>query len=350
VSRILMPLAAGYRLGTTLRSVAYRRGWLKTRRLGRPVISVGNLTAGGTGKTPLVAYVAELLLKRGLKPSILTRGYKRQSRERLIAVEPAAERAPDPRQIGDEPALLARKLPQVPIMVSADRYGAGCLAESQFNVDTHILDDGFQHWALARDVDIVVLDATQDLSGAELLPAGRLREPLEALQRAGMIILSRTELADPAPVESLVRRIAPQATVFHAATQLCELVDVNSGRIYPASAYQGEPVYAFCGIGNPKAFFDDLKSWGFHVAGRDALGDHHRYGEVDQITMMLALKEHRNMKASLTTEKDAQNLRGTLQEAGGIPILACVIRAELREAEAFDAELLERLRLARAKA
>jgi tetraacyldisaccharide 4'-kinase len=350
VSRIRMPLAAGYRLGTTLRRVAYRRGWLKTSRLNRPVISVGNLTAGGTGKTPLVAYVAELLHKHGLKPAILTRGYKRQSTQKLIAVEPAAERAPDPRAIGDEPALLARKLPQVPIVVSADRYRAGCLAESRFHVDAHILDDGFQHWALARDVDIVVLDVTQNLSTAQLLPAGRLREPLEALQRAGMIVLSRTELADPAPLESLARRIAPQAKVFHAATQLCELVDVNSGRTYSPSAHQGEQVYAFCGIGNPKAFFDDLKAWGFSVAGQRSFGDHHRYVEGDQVHFMKAYKSLPGLKAVVTTEKDAQNLRNVFRGTSEIPVLACTIRTELREAEAFAAELLERLRLAKANA
>ena len=343
-----MPLAAGYKLVTALRGTAYRRGLLKTRRLSRPVVSVGNLTAGGTGKTPLVAYVAELLVKRGLKPSILTRGYRRQSTEKLIAVEPAAERAPDARQIGDEPALLARKLPQVPIIVSADRYRAGRMAESRFNADVHILDDGFQHWALAREVDIVVLDVTQNLSRARLLPVGRLREPLEALQRAGMIILSRTELADPAPVESLVRKIAPQAKVFHAATRLCELVDVNSGRIYPAGAYQGEPVYAFCGIGNPQAFFDDLKAWGFSVAGQRTFRDHHRYGAMDQRHLTLAVRELPGLRACFTTEKDAQNLRDVFRGTSEIPVLSCTIRAEVREAEAFESELDEQLRLAKA--
>jgi tetraacyldisaccharide 4'-kinase len=343
-----MPLAAGYKLVTALRGTAYRRGLLKTRRLSRPVVSVGNLTAGGTGKTPLVAYVAELLVKRGLKPSILTRGYRRQSTEKLIAVEPAAERAPDACQIGDEPALLARKLPQVPIIVSADRYRAGRMAESRFNADVHILDDGFQHWALAREVDIVVLDVTQNLSRARLLPVGRLREPLEALQRAGMIILSRIELADPAPVESLVRRIAPRAKVFHAATQLAELVDVDSGRIYPPSAFRGEPVYAFCGIGNAQAFFDDLKAWGFSVAGRQSFRDHHRYRVVDQRVLTLAVMELPGLKACLTTEKDAQNLRDVLRGTSQIPILACSIRTEVREAEAFESELDEQLRLAKA--
>lgn len=349
MNRILMPLATGYQLGTAIRRAAYRHGLLKTRRLARPVISIGNLTVGGTGKTPLVACLAELLLKRGLKPAILTRGYKRQSREKLIAVEPAGERAPDPREIGDEPALLARKLPQVPIIISADRYRAGCLAEERFNSEVHILDDGFQHWALARDVDIVVLDTTQDHSRAALLPAGRLREPLEALGRANIVILSRTELADPTPVESLVRRFAPQAKIFHSSTQLCELVDVHSGKIYPPSAWASQMVYAFCGIGNPAAFFANLKAWGFSVAGHHSLPDHHRYGTLDRRALTTVLLEFPGLKAFVTTEKDAQNLRGVLQEMGETPILACVIGAELCDAEAFETALMERLRLARAR-
>src|SRR5690242_18745059 len=120
-----MPLAAGYRMGTALRIDAYRRGWLTTRRLNRPVVSVGNLSVGGTGKTPFVELLAELLLKQGWKPGILTRGYGRRKGPKIIAIEPGAEREPDPREVGDEPALLARKLPEIPIVVGADRYRGG---------------------------------------------------------------------------------------------------------------------------------------------------------------------------------------------------------------------------------
>src|SRR5258708_1378510 len=116
-----MPLAAGFRIGVALRTVAYKRGWLATRKLNRPVVSVGNLSVGGTGKTPFVAFLAERLMARGLKPCILTRGYGRRAGADLIAIEPGSGRAPDPREVGDEPALLARKLPDVPIVVGTDR-------------------------------------------------------------------------------------------------------------------------------------------------------------------------------------------------------------------------------------
>lgn len=350
MSRILMPLAAGYRMGVALRQAAYRRGWLKARRLGRPVLSVGNLTAGGTGKTPLVAFMADLLVKRGWKPSILTRGYGRRDPSEMIAVEPVLERAPSPREIGDEPALLAGKLPQVPIVVGADRYQAGSLAEERFNVDVHILDDGFQHLALERDADIVLLDVTQGLSDASLVPAGRLREPLNALERAHMIILSRVELADPDPTEKLARYFNPRAKVYRCRTRLLELVDVRSGRIYPPTAFEGEPVYAFCGIGNPKAFFANIRKWGFRLAGQESSRDHHAYRQRElALIVLMALRVSSGIKAILTTEKDAQNLAHLKMGEGGIPILACVIRAEILETEAFEAELFERLQLARVR-
>src|SRR5579863_9300720 len=254
-----MPLAAGFRIGVALRTAAYKRGWLATRRLNRPVVSVGNLSVGGTGKTPFVAFLAERLTARSLKPGILTRGYGRRSSAALIAIDPGAGRAPDPREVGDEPALLARKLPEVPIVVGADRYRAGLMAEDKFKVDVHVLDDGFQHFALARDVDIVLLDATQKLSDRELLPAGRLREPLSALKRAHIVIITRTELARPELLEEQVRQINPEVKIFRCATKLLALRDVASGELVSLSAIRDMPVHVVCGIGNPTAFFANLE-------------------------------------------------------------------------------------------
>src|ERR1051326_9041789 len=142
---LLQPLAQAFRLGLSIRAACYRHGWLKARRLSRPVVSVGNLTLGGTGKTPLVAYIAEAFIGRGLLPGILTRGYGRHHPSHLIAIEPQAGRAPDPREVGDEPSLLARSLPQVPVVVCADRYLGGRVLEERFGADVHVLDDGFQH-------------------------------------------------------------------------------------------------------------------------------------------------------------------------------------------------------------
>ncbi len=342
MNTLLKLLAAGFGLGVALRRAAYDRGWLKTRRLGRPVISVGNLTVGGTGKTPLVASIARRLVDRGLKPAILTRGYGRRDGAKLVVLEPGPGRAPDPRQVGDEPALLARKLPDVPIVIGADRHQAGVLAEEQFGVDIHILDDGFQHWALERDVDIVLIDVTHDPSEWALLPAGRLREPASALERADIIVLTRADLADARPVEERVRQISPRARIFHSHTKLSRLVDVATGRVYPPGAFQGEPVYAFCGIGNPKAFFADLKKWGFSVVARHAFRDHHPYPDDGlEVVELVMEQDESGAKVMVSTEKDAMNLPRF--KGGDIPVVACVIEAEIDEEQAFEDALLERL-------
>lgn len=341
-----MPLAAGFRLGIALRRVAYRRGWLKTHRLNRPVVSVGNITTGGTGKTPLVAYIARRLLAHEFRPGILTRGYGRSGGADIIALGRDRQRNVNPREVGDEPALLAKMLPEVPIVVCADRYRGGRVAEERFDVDVHLLDDGFQHWTLARDVDIVTLDVTQPLSDRELLPVGRQREPCSALARADLIVLTRTELADPRAVESLVREINPSAAFFSCRTELRELVDIPTGRIYPPSAFEGEPVLALCGIGNPRAFFANLRKCGFSVAAEHSFRDHHVYTEEDLPRIILALKET-DIRAVVTTEKDAMNLSAF--KGCRVPVLACRTEVTLDAPEAFEAELLSRLETARKK-
>jgi len=339
-----MPLAAGFRLGIALRRAAYRRGWLKTRRLNRPVVSVGNITTGGTGKTPLVAYIARRLLAHGFRPGILTRGYGRGGGADIIALGRDREQKVSPREVGDEPALLARMLPGVPIVVCADRYRGGQVAEERFEVDVHLLDDGFQHWALERDVDIVTLDVTQELSDRDLLPAGRQREPCSALERADLIVFTRTEIGDPQASEEPVRRMNPRAAFFHCRTRLRELVDVSTGQIHPPGAFQGEPVVAFCGVGNPRAFFEDLRKWGLTVAAKYSFRDHHVYSGKDLLPIMLKL-EKSGARALVTTEKDALNLPSL--KRGDPPILACATEVTLDEAEQFEQALLERLAASR---
>ncbi|HKS94860.1 MAG TPA: tetraacyldisaccharide 4'-kinase, partial [Terriglobia bacterium] len=252
-SLVLLPLAEVFHAGVALRHAAYRHGWIKKQRLARPVISVGNLTVGGTGKTPLVAWIARRLMAGGHRPSILTRGYGRRRGPKMIVLEPRAGRAAHPREVGDEPAWLARQLPEVPIIVAADRYEAGHVAEERFRVDVHLLDDGFSHLPLARDIDIVTLDSTIDLRREALLPAGRLREPYAALARADLIVLTRAELADPARLEELAREGNPRASIFHSRTKLCRLVELPSGLIQNPENFKERSVYAFCGLGNPAA-------------------------------------------------------------------------------------------------
>jgi tetraacyldisaccharide 4'-kinase len=353
VRRLLAPAAWVFRAGVSCRSAAYRRGWLKTRHLHRPVVSVGNLTTGGTGKTPFVAYLAERLLSRGRKPAILTRGYCREKDADIVIIEPARGRAPDPRQVGDEPAMLARQLPDVPIIVSRDRYRAGLAAEERFEVDAHILDDGFQHLRLARTLDIVLLDATEDYD-AGLLPAGRLREPLSALARAHVVVLTRTLGSSGGPsvaadaqrlpleerVAALARRWAPQARAFRADTELAPLRGVPEGVPQNNADFVNLPSLAFCGVGNPQAFFQDLRSWGFHLVGQKVFSDHHRYSQ-EELTDLGESARALGAQALLTTEKDAMNLFEL--EPCGLPILACSIAMHPGDEEAFEEELFSRL-------
>jgi tetraacyldisaccharide 4'-kinase len=337
MNRSLMPLAGLYSAGARLRRRAFQQGWLKSRRLSRPVISVGNLTVGGSGKTPLVAQVAEILLRHGYNPAILTRGYGRERGADLIAMEPEPERNPDARTTGDEPALLARALPQVPIVICADRFHAGQLAEERFGADVHILDDGFQHFALERDVDLVAIDVTQEVLHGAVLPAGRLREPVSALARADVIVLTRVEIQDPAPIEKKVKEIHASASIFRCATGLHGLVDASSRQKFEPRDYRNRPVCAFCAIGNPSAFFSDLRRWGFNPVAEIAFRDHHACTPQD----VLGLNSVAGVKgavAFLTTEKDLMNLQPQLEFR--LPVLACLIRAEISDAEKFEQVLL----------
>jgi tetraacyldisaccharide 4'-kinase len=340
MSSLLAPLAAVYKQAVIARSALYRRGLLRSQKLNRPVISVGNLSVGGTGKTPLVTLLAKLMLKHGLTPAILTRGYGRRGNKRLIALAPASTRSPDPREAGDEPALLASDLPEAPIVICADRFLGGRYAEKEFQADVCLLDDGFQHLQLARNLDIVALDVTQELSDRGVLPAGRLREPCSALTRAQIIVLTRAELGGADLMEGTVRQIHPAARVFRGGVKLVSLSHIASGKRVAAEVLQGEPVFAFCAIGNPSAFFGDLERWGFQVSGKRAFPDHHVYTSRDT---RLLVREAGQAQASalLTTRKDVMNLPPSWRPA--LEVYACSIEIELSDAASFDEAVFSHL-------
>jgi len=339
-----LPFAGAFRLGAGLRRAGYETGLFKTRRLAKPVVSVGNLTVGGTGKTPLVVYIAQILLRQGWKPAILTRGYGRRDEQEIIAVSPDAESRDDPREIGDEPAVLARLLPGVPMVVCADRFRAGQAAEERFGIDVHVLDDGFQHWALERDLDVVTLDATQEISNWAVLPAGRQRESLSALRRAEIIVITRTESADPKPLQNLVLKVHPAANVFLSRTNLLGWRDAMSGERVAPPEISPAGFAAFCGIGNPRVFFGNLRRWGFSLTAEDAFPDHHVYTG-REIQGLASRAREKGATALLTTEKDAVKLRK--EWSPGLPILACKIASEILEAGSFEGILLDYLEKAR---
>jgi tetraacyldisaccharide 4'-kinase len=272
------PLSGLYGSATALRNTLFDRGVLVSRRLHGPVISVGNLSVGGSGKTPFVIALGELLKARGIRFDVLSRGYGRRTRGVLV-VDPQGNAS----SFGDEPLLIARRL-GAPVIVGESRYQAGRMAEEKFDTQLHILDDGFQHRSLARDFDIVLL-SEQDLED-ELLPFGRLREPLSSLQRADAVVIPRgLSLEDQSAGEKLV---------------------YSMKREFAAPAVPRAPI-AFCGIARPQQFFDAARAAGITPAAELRFRDHHGYTEAD-VKRLLAQRTDLNAGGFLTTEKDAINL------------------------------------------
>jgi tetraacyldisaccharide 4'-kinase len=285
-------------------------------------------------------YIAERLLDRGWTPSILTRGYGRNVGG-MVTLAPQTSRRADPREAGDEAALLAAALPKVPIVVSGSRHRAGRLAEERYTVDVHLLDDGFQHWALSRAVDIVTIDVTQDLSSGFLLPAGRFREPRSALRRADVVVLTRTDLADGSSHREIVARLNPHAELFESTIALRGWLDAQSGLPVPQGELQNRRAFAFCGIGNPKAFFAGLRQWGLQVCAEASYRDHYRYGRGD-LHRLGRRARTAGAEVLVTTEKDLANFPPEWHL--DIPVMAAVARLEMRNAEAFVESLIGRVR------
>jgi tetraacyldisaccharide 4'-kinase len=272
------PLTGLYGAAVALRNGLFDRGVLSSRRLAKPVISVGNLAAGGAGKTPFTIALGELLQARGIPFDVLSRGYRRRTRGVLV-VDPEGAAA----DFGDEPLLIARGL-GVPVVVGENRYQAGRLAEQKFFSQLHILDDGFQHRSLNRDFDIVLISAS-DLQD-RLLPVGRLREPVSSLKRADAVVLAQDDPAQhPALQGRLVWRMKREI--------LLPSVPAN-------------PV-VFCGIARPQPFFAQVRAAGITPAAEVVFRDHHAYDKRD-IQRLLAMRRDLGSAGFLTTEKDAVNL------------------------------------------
>jgi tetraacyldisaccharide 4'-kinase len=300
------PLSAIFGAGVRLRNAFYDRGTLSVRRLARPVVSVGNISVGGSGKTPFVIALGELLKQRGIAFDVLSRGYGRNSTETAV-VEPGGTAA----QFGDEPLLIARTL-QAPVIVGADRYQAGLLAEKQLSSKLHLLDDGFQHRRLHRDFDIVLLPA-EDLTGS-LLPVGRLREPVTSLGRADAVV------------------------VFEKQAQSLRVSRLWSARRQVELPAPGGRLVAFCGIARPGQFWASLKALGQEIVETVTFGDHHRYRQPD-IDRLLRLRNQTGAHGFITTEKDAVNLAGLARQLE--PLQTARLRLELESSEQAMNEMLQ---------
>jgi tetraacyldisaccharide 4'-kinase len=294
------PLSAIYGAVAGARNALYNRRWLRSRPLQGSVISVGNISTGGSGKTPFVILLGELLKARGIRFDVLSRGYGRKTRGVLL-VDPGGL----PRDFGDEPLLIARRL-QAPVVVGEDRYEAGRFAESRFGPQIHLLDDGFQHRALARDFDIVLVtpDDARDL----LLPAGRLREPLRSLRRADAVVLTSGASPDLFPLAGkMVWRVR---------------------RGIVAQEVPARPV-VFCGIARPQNFTLQLRAAGIDPVAEAFFRDHHAYAEKD-VRDLLQLRQRSEAGGFVTTEKDAVNLGGYLDALA--PLAVVPVKMELADA------------------
>ena len=315
--RLLWPVSLIYALVVRVKGWCYARGIFRMRKLPGTVIAVGNLTVGGTGKTPMVLAIAERLAAEGKHAAILTRGYRG-----------TAEAGSSGKPESDEVALLRERLGgKVQLGVGADRFKTGMVL-AKHGIDWFVLDDGFQHLKLSRDADIVLVDATDPFGGGMLLPAGRLREPLGALRRSHIVVITRSVQAPSPAIEAIIRRHT-ESPIFYSSTRLESVLRIPRLDVaLPQQDWQKGRFLAFCGIGNPSAFFEDLRSWGFSVAQKRSFQDHHAYTAREAVELELAASAC-GCDALLCTEKDVWNLRN-LQFAT-LPVYCCRISLDLPE-------------------
>jgi tetraacyldisaccharide 4'-kinase len=282
-----------------------RRDYARRRKLAAPVVSVGNITMGGTGKTPCVLLLAEILKRRGRTPGILTRGYGRNSPHKHLALEPGAVVSAE--HSGDEPQIFVRS-GLAPVGIGANRFLTGTLLVRDFGADVLLLDDGFQHQRLARNVDVVLIDALDPFGGGQVFPLGRLREAPAGLARAHLILITRSELSDlDAAIERQVRRWNPRAPVFRAGVEPQAWVEHRTGRRHAPAERPFERAGVFCGLGNPEAFRRTLERMGVEPVAWVDFEDHHRYRarELRHISQEMRAQ---GATALVTTEKDVMNL------------------------------------------
>ena len=308
--------AAGYRLGVALRNAGYDRGVLTSRRAAVPVISVGNITLGGTGKTPTVEWVARWFRRRGVRVAILSRGYGQAA------------------GMNDEGRVLEENLPDVPHLQAPDRVALAHAAVEELEAEVLVLDDGFQHRRLARDLDIVLLDALDPFGPGRLFPRGLLREPPRSLGRAGVVILSRADLvaeADRLGIRAAAERQAGPLRWVEARHAPLDLVDFTV-RSSPLGELDGRRIAAFCGIGNPEGFRRTLESLGAALASFRAFPDHHSYTAAD-VAELTSWSAAAGADLVLTTQKDSVKLRA--ETLGPTPLRALRVGLEFLQGDAI---------------
>jgi len=301
-------LAAGYGLGARV-----HRALSTPQFAPLPTLCIGNITVGGTGKTPATKYFARRLAERGRTPAVLMRGYKGQGNDEAVEVTAALQDL------------------KIPVLLGGDRLASARAAKARGR-DVVLLDDGFQHWRLARDLDIVLIDATNSFGGGRLAPWGRLRETPKALARAGVVIVTRSDLISADALAALneeITKLAPQAALARARHRPARLLTLDNARILPIENLRDQAVVALCGIGNPSAFCKTLEKLGADVKGVVAFSDHHDYRPENLNDLIL--KHTQNNQVIVTTEKDAAKL---IKNVSSAKVWVLEVQFEILEGEA----------------
>lgn len=332
---ILSPFGILYGRIMALRNHLYDRGLFRSYDLGARTISVGNLTTGGTGKTPLVGLIAKMLIDSGETVCILTRGYGRRDPKNRVLVSDGRKLLVDADAGGDEPVELALKLDGKAVIVAdRDRVAAGLWAKEKFGITTFLLDDGFQHRRVKRGLDIVCIDAANPCGNGRILPAGRLRESFNGLRRADAIVITRSDLVDDVKgLELRLRKRDPAARIFKARAKLQGLIrleDLHRDSPEPVSRPPGV-LFAFTGIGDPENFFTTLRSGEIELADTESFPDHHKYSQAD-ITNVEDKARKIAADGSVTTAKDAVKLKGLEFE---LPCYVAIAETLIDDVEAF---------------
>lgn len=321
----LTPLSGAYGLAVRCRVFAYKKGWISSKKLPVPVISIGNLTVGGTGKTPAAITLARWIREELRKEVVLlSRGYKRKDPNsiRLVSPNDSVE------EVGDEPLLMARTLPGIPVVVGKERVEAAHWALKRFPVDVFLLDDGFQHLRLQRDLDLVLIDSISLFGNGRLLPVGVLREPVSALKRADLLCLTRVDPVDRMdPIVAQLRRTVPTRPILRSCHRPKGLWDLRVRKMEGLDRLEGKRLLAVCGIAQPDSFMTTLGKLGGEVVQQSTFPDHYFYRDQDWMEI-LKMAQHHKVDAIVTTEKDAMRLD---RFSSDIPVWVLAIEWEVTE-------------------
>lgn len=338
---ITIAISCPYRLIINFRNWLYDKEIIASVKLPCPVISVGNITVGGTGKTPCVIMLARMLQTHGFKPAIISRGYGGKNPKPVNIVSDGENILLDSKTAGDEPFLMAQSLKRIPIIIGPQRIKTGKVAISQFGVNVLICDDAMQHRKIFRDIDLVLLDSQNPLGNGHLLPRGALREPIAGLKRASALMITRTDEAVEANYNNSKLSQLVKCPIFTSIHKVQDLIKGDYSEIWPISKLSGKKVCVFCGVANPDSFKKSLLGARAHILSWNTFPDHHNYS-LDELDVIRNKFKNDDADIIITTQKDGMRLQNFPEFLSMIYLLR--IEMEVTPSrELFDKFILDRL-------